>query len=148
MLCSGCSHLRFAIFTPSISHDRSTKQEKTMTNIFISSKTVALAAVVAFGAIAFSSLSANASSPSGLSQCKAYSKEKVVKCCETVIKQRGAPRWFLENNSSCSSAATCTSGGISLTHGETRRCYIRPELDNNQGKGHEPEGKTRGTQGQ
>ena len=128
MLCSGCSHLRFAIFTPSISHDRSTQKENTMTNIYVSYKTIAVAAVVAFGAIAFSSLSANASATGDLRLCHANSKQKFVKCCETVISHQGKPLWFVESNSSCKSVVVCrkilTKAPVSFVAMEPYRCNL------------------------
>lgn len=78
-----------------------------MTNFYVSTKTFTLAAVVALGALAFSGFSANASTTNDLRLCHANSKQRFVKCCETVISHQGKPFWFVENNSSCQTVVVC-----------------------------------------
>jgi hypothetical protein len=111
-----------------------------MTNIFVTPKTLVLSAAVAFGAIAFSSFSAQASITDNLAKCQSFSKGKVVSCCNTVITQQGKPLWFIENNMSCSSAVSCAGGGgRERGYYSKKRCYIQPTYWNNQGKDKQPE---------
>jgi hypothetical protein len=123
-----------------------------MTNILMNRKTLFTAAIMAVGAIGFSSLGAQASSTSSLAQCKAFSREKVVKCCDTVLKQQGAPAWFRESNMSCSSAVSCTGGGYdkasySVAISDKYRCWIQMYEYNNQGKQQDNENRGRQSEG-
>ncbi len=125
-----------------------------MTNSKMNTTTLLTAALLAVGAIGFSSFGAHASSTSSLAQCKAYSRENVVKCCETVIRQQGAPAWFRDNNVSCGSAVSCSGGGnikasyaVAITSVPTKyRCYVKMYEFNNQGKNRDG-GERRGNQG-
>jgi hypothetical protein len=78
-----------------------------MTNIFLTPKMLALAAVVAFGAFGFSSLTAHASTTDKLLHCEASNMRQFVKCCDAVINTNGKPQWFVENNMNCQTAAAC-----------------------------------------
>lgn len=128
-----------------------------MTNIYVSYKTIAVAAVVAFGAIAFSSISAQANTTDRLLQCQSSSKDRVVSCCETVMHREKRPLWFTENYRSCKTAVTCKAakapqGQIALTfvaaQPKKKLCSIDIVFDDNQGSGPglpmTPPRKTRG----
>ena len=106
-----------------------------MTNIYVSYKTMAAAAVIAFGAVTFSSVSANASTTNDLRLCHANSKERFVKCCETVISRQKKPLWFVENNSSCSSIVVCrkSNGPITYVAANPYRCNLQIPYNDNQG---------------
>ena len=118
-----------------------------MTNIYVSYKTVAMAAVVAFGAIAFSSIGANASTTNDLRLCHANSKERFVKCCETVISHKPKPLWFMEHNSSCQTVVACKrpsqSNLIFAAAVVPYRCNLQIPQNDNQGSGTPGERKGR-----
>ncbi len=116
-----------------------------MTNTSVSYKTIAVAAVVAFGAIAFSSLSANASATGDLRLCHANSKQKFVKCCETVIRREGKPLWFVENNSSCQTIVACkkSNAPISFVAVNPYRCNLSIPQPGGQGGQNNPPPKGR-----
>jgi hypothetical protein len=125
-----------------------------MTNSILNTKTAIATAIIAFGAFGISTLSAHAGSTASLAQCKAFTKEKVVKCCDTVIKQQGAPLWFREANMSCSSAVSCSGGGggyqkssYSVAMVSKYRCWIPMYESYNQGRNRGGENEQRGEQG-
>lgn len=113
-----------------------------MTNIYVSAKTVTLAAVVALGALAFSSFSANASTTNDLRLCHANSKQKFVKCCETVVRREGKPLWFVENNSSCQSIVVCkapqSKAPVSFVAAQPYRCNLSIPQPGGQGGQNQP----------
>ena len=104
-----------------------------MTNIYVSYKTVAVAAIVAFGTLAFSSLSATASTTNDLRNCHANSKQRFVKCCDTVIREQGKPLWYVETGSSCQSIVVCKKYPLSFVAAYPFPCNFQMPSDDNQG---------------
>ncbi len=122
-----------------------------MTNLFASRKTITAAFLMAVGLIAISNSTAQANTATKLSQCRAFTKEKVVKCCEHIIHLEKKPIWFTENNLSCNTAVVCTgrkqqqpaalaqevapvAQALVLNPKPRGGCYFEMPNDSNQGK--------------
>jgi hypothetical protein len=122
------------------------KKENTMTNFMTSRSAIAVAALMTLGALSFSSMQAQASTPTSLGNCRAFNKEGVVKCCETYVEKYGLPAFFYDNNSSCQTAVRCSGSW----DGGKFYCYIwdrnqRDERGGNQGnRGQGEKGNIRG----
>ncbi len=108
-----------------------------MTNLNLSRSTLAVAALLGLGALGFSSLAAHADVTGRLGQCQAFTKEKVVRCCDQIVKSNNKPMWMLESRDSCQSAAVCVgkSYSTSLTSVSVRkpRCTIQIKYNDYQG---------------
>jgi hypothetical protein len=95
---------------------------------------IAVAALMTLGALSFSSMQAQASTPTSLGNCRAFNKEGVVKCCETYVEKYGLPAFFYDNNSSCQTAVKCSGG---YGKGKSKRCYIWTRNQNDERGGKE-----------
>jgi hypothetical protein len=77
------------------------------------------------------STDANASATSKLMRCQFLTKQKVVDCCQRVLRTEKKPYWLHDTGGSCSSAAVCVPGKpakLALTHVaavKKPRCFIK-----------------------
>ena len=78
-----------------------------MSNYNINGSKVLIAALLGLGALGFSGISAKADVTSQLGHCQAFTKEKVVRCCDQILKIEKKPYWFTENHMTCGTAAVC-----------------------------------------
>jgi hypothetical protein len=69
-----------------------------------------LALVGAIFALPAISSDANASATSQLMRCQFNTKQKVVDCCQRVLRDERKPQWMKEASGNCSSAAVCVPG--------------------------------------
>ncbi len=119
-----------------------------MTNLNFSRSTLAVATFLGLGALGFSSLAAHADVTGQLGQCRAFSKEKVVRCCEQIVKNHHMPLWMIDSHDTCQSATVCVgkSYGNSLTTANMRvpRCSIQIKHNDYQGTTKQPAPKGRG----
>jgi hypothetical protein len=109
-----------------------------MTNFITSRSAIVIAGLMTFGTLTISSMQAQASSATSLGQCRAFTKEKVVRCCDDIVKNVGEPLWMRESHSSCRTAAVCVGGTVGLTARRKVACYIRAKNDDNQGHNNPP----------
>lgn len=87
-------------------------------------------AAAAFGAAAlFSMLSfGSTAQASSVTSCHGTTANKVVGCCEQLVKKNGRPLWMIMSSTSCKEAAVCRGGHVGLAAIAAvapRRCYIR-----------------------
>ena len=94
-----------------------------MTKFNFSRSTIIAAAVLGFGSLLVSSFQAQASSATSIYQCRAFTAEKAVRCCDTIVKTQGRPLWMKENHSTCQTAVTCGSGYMKII-ASNYPCYI------------------------
>lgn len=79
---------------------------------FISACTVSKLAVL--GAIFLAPLmftGAQASTTTKLLSCQANTKQKVVDCCERILRTNTRPYWISSGSGACGAAAVCSGGG-------------------------------------
>jgi hypothetical protein len=96
--------------------------EDKMTNVKF---TLAVATFVGLSAFAMSSLQAKAGVMEDLGKCRFYTKEKVIACCNRIIKfEKKRPYWMIETESSCQTAAYCVPKKYGRTYLGKPRCYI------------------------
>jgi hypothetical protein len=95
-----------------------------MSNFKVSRSTLAVATLLGLGALGFSSLSAHADVTGQLMQCKTFSKQKVISCCDRIIKYNKKPIWMIENNQSCHTAVKCILKKPSITYVRKPLCYV------------------------
>jgi hypothetical protein len=114
-----------------INHDHDIK-ETTMT------KTTLLAATAATFATALLAIpllagSANASVTSKLQNCRYDSREKVISCCEKVVRRGVKPFWMVQAGGTCGSVVVCKGGGktsgrpvaaISVVAPRKPKCFV------------------------
>jgi hypothetical protein len=93
-------------------------------NAFAPRNLIAAAAIAVVAGIAFTSSSASAATYDNLNKCHFATKEKVIKCCETIIRKKGRPLWFRETSSNCSTVVVCRRS-TAITHVAKPRCYVQ-----------------------
>jgi hypothetical protein len=97
-------------------------EDNKMTNVKFS---LVAATFVGLSAFSMSSLSANASMMEDLGKCRFFTKEKVVACCNRIIRlEKKRPYWMIETESSCQTAATCVPKKYGRTYLGKPRCYV------------------------
>jgi hypothetical protein len=119
-----------AIFRHICANDqtRSQTQGENMTTINSTHKFSAAAAIGA--AALFSLLSmGNTAQASSVTSCHGTTLNKVVDCCEQLVKKNGRPLWMLTTGTSCKAAAVCRGGhggplAIAAVAPSPRRCYV------------------------
>jgi hypothetical protein len=101
--------------------------------------TIIATAFIALGALSVSSLTAKADVTGSLSQCRAFTAEKVIRCCDQIIRTQGRPFWMLENNASCQTSVSCVSSTprkgrvAALVIAPKKRCSIAVKFNSNNG---------------
>jgi hypothetical protein len=120
------------MFQTSISHDRSIQMEDNMTNFKTS---LIITAFLSLGALSLTSISAKADVTGQLGQCRAFTTEKVVRCCEHIIRTSGRPAWMIDNHDTCRTTVSC-SGKQKLGAVSRRRlCNIQVTFAGNPSSG-------------
>lgn len=93
-------------------------------NTFNSRNILAAAAVSIIAGLAFNTSSVSAASYDNLNKCHFATKEKVIKCCETIVRKKGMPRWIIETGNSCRTIVVCKRSRA-VTHVAKNRCFIQ-----------------------
>jgi hypothetical protein len=101
------------------------------------SKTIPVASLALLGYALLAS-SAQASVTSELNKCRYDTKQKVIECCNRVLRDEDKPQWMLESNRNCRSAAVCfgqAKGGGSpvaiayVAAKPKKKCFIKIQLE-------------------
>jgi hypothetical protein len=130
------AHHDLAIVQPSIKHDHQPAGRKFKMNIISTRNVIAAATVAVIAGLAFTAPTASAATYDNLNKCHFATKERVIKCCETIIRKKGKPWWFVETNSNCNTAAVCRRK-VTVTHVSKPRCYVQVKFP--EAKGAKPE---------
>jgi hypothetical protein len=148
MAYSGLAQTNFAIFWPTIKHDRKPK-ERNMTKFNSTHKFTAAAAFGAAAIFSMLSFGSNAEAAS-VSSCQATTAKKVVDCCEQMTKKKGRPFWMIQSGTNCHQAAVCR-GKRGLTIGiaavAVKPCYIQAVYKINDGGGDKDKGDDKPSRG-
>jgi hypothetical protein len=83
-----------------------------------------LALVGALFALPAISSDANASATSQLKRCQFNTKQKVIDCCEHVLRTERKPFWIHDARGSCETLAVCTG-----KRSASRKCWVRYEQE-------------------
>jgi hypothetical protein len=124
---------------------------------FIMTKTLnvlslsSLALLGAMFALPVISSDANASATSQLMRCQFNTKQKVVDCCQRVLRDERKPQWMKATGGNCSSAAVCVPGGrqgraaLSFASAKPKpKCFIKIRHNDEPTKGGEGIDSSRG----
>lgn len=86
----------------------------------------ALAMVGAFMALPMLVGEAQASTTSKLMNCRFDTRQKVMDCCQRVLRTETRPYWISSGSGACSGAVQCYGGGNRQSYASNtrRRCYI------------------------
>ncbi len=96
-----------------------------MSNFNISRSKLIVTAALGLGVLGFSTLSAHADVTGRLSQCRSFTKGKVVNCCEQILRREKKPMWMLESHDNCKTAAVCVLKKYGITYVRKPTCYIQ-----------------------
>jgi uncharacterized membrane protein len=112
-----------------------------MTKIQSGLTLTALALTGAFLALPLLVGDAKASTTSKLMNCRYDSRQKVMDCCQRVLRTESKPYWISSGAGSCSSVVKCVGGGKKTTYGVTasvankpKRCFVAIPNENSGGR--------------
>ena len=138
MLHSAQVKMGAAMLWSTINHDHNTMETTMTKNTLFSTAAAALSAAVL--AMPLLAGSASASTTSKLMSCQFDTKNKVVDCCQRVLRNEKRPMWMPAGNGGCSTVAKCVGGGkggkVAISYvaapGRKPKCgiYIPPTNDN------------------
>jgi hypothetical protein len=126
---------------PSIEQDRQHLEVKMNKSTILAVSAASLSAALL--SLSLLSAPANASTTSMLMNCKYNTKQKVIDCCQRILRKQPKPIWLEEGSSGCAAVAKCSKTGPS--HSITyvpQRCYIQiPSEGGGTGSERTPQGR-------
>lgn len=96
-----------------------------MSNFNTTRSTLTITTLVGLSALCFSALSAHADVTGRLNQCRMSTKDRVVSCCEQILKHEKKPMWMVESHDTCRSVAVCVGKKYGITYSRKPKCFIQ-----------------------
>jgi hypothetical protein len=94
-----------------------------MSNFNITGSKILIATLLGLGALGVSGISAKADVTNQLGKCQSFSKEKVVRCCDHIIRYSKKPNWMIENQDNCATVVKCI-----VSRENKQFCYVKHDI--------------------